>query len=86
VSDVDWTDRARDQLADIWVAATPKERVAFEGAIGRLERDLSEAPLEVGESRAGSVRVVIRSLLVFWFDVAPRVRIFRVTRFRRKVK
>jgi plasmid stabilization system protein ParE len=85
VSEIKWTDRARDQLADIWVAATPAERIAFEGMILQLERDLADAPFEVGESRAGSIRVVVRSSLVVWFDVsASKVRGFRVTRPHRK--
>jgi len=54
---VTWTDRARDRLADIWVAATPAERIAFEKLIVQLECDLADAPFEVGESRTGSVRV-----------------------------
>lgn len=84
MSVVIWTDRARDQLADVWVAATPAERAVIEPLVLKLERDLAADPDEVGESRQDELRVVMRALLVIWFEVQPgRVRIVRVTRPKR---
>jgi plasmid stabilization system protein ParE len=86
MSVVIWTDAARDQLADIWVQATPAERAAIEPVVLGLERDLGDDPLAVGESRNGPLRVEIRDPLTFWFQVSPDgrwVRIVRVHRPRR---
>lgn len=86
MSVVIWTDAARDQLADIWVRATPAERAAIEPIVLGLERDLGDDPLAVGESRNDPLRVEVRGLLTFWFQMLPddrRVRIVRVHRPRR---
>ncbi|HKB41372.1 MAG TPA: hypothetical protein VKD72_33410 [Gemmataceae bacterium] len=83
MSPLEWVDKARDQLADIWVAATPAERAVMGPLVVQLESDLRDDPLAVGESSSSSRRVVIRSPLVVWFNVWPgRVRIFYVTRPR----
>jgi hypothetical protein len=80
---LEWADKARDQFADIWVAATLEERQQIEPQIVQLQRDLVDDPFAVGESRSEYVRVVILLPLVIWFSVFPdRVRIFRVTRPR----
>lgn len=84
MSEVEWTDTARDRLADIWVAATPEERIFFEVMILELELDLAKDPLAIGVARSDSIRVVVLPPPVFWFNVEPdRVRIFRVTRIGR---
>lgn len=79
---VEWWGKARDQLADIWVQATPDERDRIEREIPAVERDLADAPEVIGESRGGRLRVVIRDELTYWFAVEPggRVRIVRVHR------
>ena len=84
---VDWTDRARDELADIYVQATPAERDLIESIILALERDLAVSPLNVSESRHGELRFDSRSPLAFWFSVTPtgdKVRVVRVRRPKRK--
>jgi hypothetical protein len=87
MSVVEWEDSARDELADIWVEASPDEREKIAALIEQLERDLRREPFDVGESRTGRVRVEVRSPLVFWFDVTPDgavVRVIRVRRWRRR--
>jgi plasmid stabilization system protein ParE len=84
---VDWSDKARDQLADIWVQATPDERTRIEGMVLAVERDLADDPHGVGKSRGGRLRFVFRNPLSFWFEVSAsgdRVRIGRVLRPRRR--
>lgn len=86
MSDPEWTERARDQLADIWVAATPDERDEIERVVIAAERELKRGPLAVGESRSGRLRTLLRPPLTFWYAVLPpdnRVRIVRVLRPRR---
>ena len=81
MNDVEWTDTARDQLADIWVAAASAERIRFEANIVLFERLLAEDPLAIGESREGSSRVAVVLPLVYWFSVESNaVRIYRVHR------
>jgi hypothetical protein len=87
MSRVEWADRARDELADIYVQATPAERDDIEAAVLGIERDLAADPRAVGESRSGQLRFETRAPLGFWFSVPPdgsRARIIRVTRSRRK--
>jgi len=87
MSVVEWADSARDELADIWVRATPAERERIEPIVLATERDLADAPLIVGESRVGRLRLEIRLPLAFWFDVSSagdRVRIVRVIRLGRR--
>jgi plasmid stabilization system protein ParE len=86
MSVVRWADKARDELADIYVQATPHERDFIESVVLALERDLSDQPQHVGESRVGQLRFELRRPIAFWFSVAPfgdSVRIVRVTRPRR---
>lgn len=84
MSIVEWEEKARDELADIWVAATPAERAVIEPFVLKLERDLVADPDDVGESRGGRRRVLIGRLLVVWFDVWPgRARVFHLTRPKR---
>jgi plasmid stabilization system protein ParE len=83
---VEWTNAARDQLADIWVLATPAERTVIERVVVAGERDLADDPLAVGESRFDRVRVAIRPPLTIWFEISAdgsRVRIFRIRRPRK---
>jgi plasmid stabilization system protein ParE len=87
MSVVRWADKARDELADIYVQATPQERQLIETLVLAFERDLAMLPLEVGESRVGRLRFEIRRPIAFWFSVAPSgdsVRIVRVTKPRHK--
>jgi plasmid stabilization system protein ParE len=87
MSVVEWAEKARDELADIYVQATPAERDALEQAVLALERDLADDAHAVGESRAGRLRFESRQFLAFWFEILPTgngVRVVRVTRPRRK--
>jgi plasmid stabilization system protein ParE len=80
--DLAWEDKASDMLADIYVAVGPQERELVALEIQRLHRQLRTNPLDVGESRAPFVRVVVRASLTIWFRVsaeATRVRIFHVS-------
>jgi plasmid stabilization system protein ParE len=84
---VEWADAARDQLADIWVQATPDERDRIEQVVLAVERDLADDPYGVGEARGGRWRFVFRGPLSFWFEISPsgsRVRIGKVLRPRRR--
>jgi hypothetical protein len=79
----EWADGARDELADIWVLATPADRERIEPVVLRFERDIADDPFHVGESRGGDLRIAVRMPLVFWFRVSDkrvRVRIVSVTR------
>ena len=83
MSVLEWEERAYDELADIYVVATPDEREVIVAEVERIERDLKGDPLDVGEGRVDTIRVEIRGPLVFWFEVlldGQLVRILRVTR------
>ena len=81
----DWDDAAKDELADIWVTATPEERDEIEKAVLRANRELADDP-EVGESRDGNSRVHFVPPLTLWYRVMPdsRARVVSVRRHKKK--
>lgn len=68
---MEWEDVASDDLADIWVVATPEERVEIERAVLRTNRLLAADPENEGESRGGNARVLIVPPLTVWYRVQP---------------
>ena len=81
-----WSNTALDALADIYVAAEPDERARMAAALEALNVRLRADPLSVGESRAGSNRIALVSLLAVVFQVSESnltVRVARVTRYGR---
>jgi hypothetical protein len=80
---LEWVDAARDEWANIYVAAGQTEREMMADEMERLLDRLKQDPLEVGESKAPFLRVAIGGPLVVWFKVSPEAtaaRIVRVTR------
>lgn len=82
----EWIDAAKDDLADLWVAAPPDERDEIERAVLRENRLLADDPENEGESRPGNARVLIVSPLTIWYRVqpGPQARVFGVRRFRKR--
>jgi hypothetical protein len=78
----EWIDKARDALADIWVAATPDDRDAIERAVLEINRELADDPANKGESRTATSRALIVPPLTVWFRVlpGPQARVFGVRR------
>lgn len=79
-----WRNDVLEALADLYVAATPAERVRMAAAVDALNARLRSDPLVEGESRAGGYRITFISLLVvgFYVDKANReVRVARVKRY-----
>lgn len=76
------TNKALDQLADIWVAATQDDRDVIERAVLEVNRELADDPANKGESRSGGRRTLIASPLTVWFRVLPgqQARVFGVRR------
>ena len=54
---VTWLDKAVEELANIWLAATPTERAAITNAANTIDQVLSRDPHQQGESRAGEHRI-----------------------------
>ncbi len=64
---VTWTDEARDTLCDLFMAVPdPGE---FSRLVNAIERELGRNPQGVGESRDGSMRVVLRDNIGILFEV-----------------
>ena len=62
-----WRDRALDQLADVYVAASIEERNDLGTEVDYVNRRLAGNGLFEGESRGGYGRVMIgESLVVFY--------------------
>ena len=76
--DVVWADHAYDDLADVWVTATPETRDRIELVLRNLSTELRTDPDDVGESRDGLRRIAIRPPLVMVFRVRATARTVRV--------
>jgi hypothetical protein len=73
-----FTASARNQLAEIWLAAADRDRVSE--AAREIERQLRTAPLDSGESRVSNIRIVIEAPLVMYADVREQDRTVKVWR------
>ena len=71
---VRWKRSARDQLRCFWINAA--DRQAVTNAANAIDSELQRDPLNAGESRAGSRRILI---------VAPLVVVYRVDAQQRRV-
>src|SRR5262245_54649285 len=52
-----WQRKAEQSLADIWLRSLDREVVTH--AAEAIDKELSEHPFEVGESRSGNERIII---------------------------
>lgn len=79
-----WLYAAQDMLETVWLAAA--DRNAVTAASDRIDRQLAADPLDAGESRDGTDRLVIdRPLQVLCrvFAAERRVEVFSVAAFGR---
>ncbi len=79
-----WRDSALDKLADLYVATSEDERDRMARGIESLNRRLADDPLNVGESRDGTFRIVFPPLLLVTFFVdEPRalVQVYGIARY-----
>ena len=69
-----WANKALDELADIWVIATPELRDRIETSVQRLGRQLQDDPSALGESRANNRRVAFDPpiAIIYRIDTAGR--------------
>ena len=80
---LEWVDAARDEWADIYVAAMPADREVMATEMDRILRAMERDPLDVGEAKAPFLRVVIGGPLVVWFKVSPEATVARIVRVTR---
>ena len=88
MSGIAWTDPARDQLADIYVATPAPEREELVQVVLGAERELASNPMFAGESRGENVRVLLAPRLTFFYILVQGggVQIYRVRPSRRRWK
>ncbi len=77
-----WSDQALDELADIWVRATPDERTAIQARVEYVNLRLDREPLTFGEEREGNIRADVHPVLTVWFSIrdGQRARVTHVHR------
>jgi len=63
-----WKQTALDLLADIYVSASVAERELIARIVERVNRQLRDDP-EAGESRSGTMRILVELPMVFDFAV-----------------
>jgi hypothetical protein len=76
-----WNPSAESQLAEIWMAAADRGRVA--GAANTIDRELRRSPQTVGESRAANRRLVVFAPLAVAFKVREEDRMVTVPSVRK---
>jgi hypothetical protein len=81
---VEWHDRARDQLADIWATSEPAERDVVEAVVHEINARLAAEAQFLGESRRPNERVWFHHPLVVRFHLilGGQIRITHVARLR----
>jgi mRNA-degrading endonuclease RelE of RelBE toxin-antitoxin system len=70
---VDWTARAENELADVWMNSPDPDAVRT--AVDEIERRLRRDPLALGESRELGHRIVFEPpvSLIYWIDAVQRI-------------
>jgi hypothetical protein len=70
-----WTNKALDELADIWVTVSPELRDRIESAMQRLDQSLRDDPNTVGESRNQNRRVAFDPpiAIIYQIDYSSQV-------------
>ena len=71
-----WKPPAEEELARLWIDAPERDLVAQ--AADRIDQLLKSNPLQQGESRSGSVRVLFVDPLGVFFDVNEQDRLVSV--------
>ena len=75
-----WKPSARQRLADVWIVADDRRAVA--SAADAIDRVLRDDPLEQGESRGGSARILIVLPLAVVYDVREDDRLVEILTVR----
>jgi hypothetical protein len=75
---VTWKPSAEDELASIWLAATPEDRAWINDAVRLAEMILRHNPEGVGESRSRTERIFFVPPLAFTFEFREADRIVAV--------
>ena len=77
---VTWKPSVKQRLADIWITAP--DRPAVTEAANAIDKSLRVDPLDQGESRSGSVRILIVLPLAVVYDVREDDRLVEVLSVR----
>jgi mRNA-degrading endonuclease RelE of RelBE toxin-antitoxin system len=77
---VTWKPRADRELAELWLQAPDRNLVAH--AVHQIDTNLRTRPLEVGESREGTFRILCILPLVVGYRVSEPDRLVEVVRIR----
>ncbi len=79
---VGWTPSAEHDLTRCWLES--RDRQAIDEAVQRIEQELSSRPLDAGESRTGTMRVLIVEPIAVFFSVRPDDRLVKVVQVTRR--
>lgn len=79
---VEWLESSDNQLAAAWVGADSELRQAITTAAHQVERDLSTAPEQQGESREAEERIHFVPPLAITYEIDPARRIVTVLSVR----
>lgn len=76
-----WKPRQKRRLAELWMAAP--DRFAVTSAADEIDRRLRTSPLDEGESREGSFRLLIVAPLGVKYQVLEEDRVVEIVRLWR---
>jgi len=74
---IDWDPDVVVEVQRIYDAAQDQEAIVH--AIRRASLELSQIPLESGESRGDNRRILFKYPLILWYRVNERLQVVRVT-------
>ena len=70
-----WTERADNDLAQLWLLADSHIRAALDAAVNEIDRRLGKDPFSEGESREEGERISFEYPVGFSFRVEPERRV-----------
>lgn len=81
---VGWTPAAEQELLRFWLAA--RDRLSIDEAVQTIELQLATDPMNAGESRVGTVRVLIVEPLSVVFSVRVEDRFVKVIEISHRIR
>lgn len=75
---IQWQPAARDELAEMWLAASSAVRRRITVAAREIENILKHEPHDAGESRSGEERIFFAAPLAVLFEIDENDQLVRI--------
>lgn len=74
-----WVQAQLKRIANVWDTLDPKERHTVSQALDKIDYQLQDQPLNVGESRSiATDRILVEPPFAIWYRVHERLRVVQI--------